>query len=133
MEDKRKKNAESAKKFAEIRRVLCKNSNLEFAARLGISPQAASNICSGAKGFGHVTAEKVLRAFPEVSRSWLYGDGGPMLTAEGDNNTITQVGGNVGGNVTTSSVDDRLLAIIETDQRERLELLAIIRNLTQKP
>ncbi len=50
----------------------------------------------------------------------------------GDNNSgnaITQVGGNVGGNVTTSPMNERLISVIEAQQREISELREIINKL----
>ena len=123
---------------------MCNNSNNELAARLGLSPQTVSNLTAGLRGIGRGTAEKILAAFPELSRVWLLTGEGPMLVTEGNGNAITQVGGNVGGNVTTSAMDERLLSVIEAQQREREKLLedqrveratleAIIMQLTQKP
>lgn len=143
MERSKKKFSESAKKVIEIRRVLCDNSNNKLAEKLGLSPQTVSNLTAGLRGIGRSTAEKILAAFPEISRSWLLADEGPMLVTEGNGNAITQVGGNVGGNITTSTRDERLLSVIEAQQREREKLLedqraeratleAIIMQLTQK-
>lgn len=131
MEESKKKFSESAKKVIEIRRVLCNNSNNELAARLGLSPQTVSNLTAGLRGIGRGTAEKILAAFPEISRSWLLADEGPMLVSAENGSQVINGDGNHHNAV--NSVDDRLLSIIETDQRERMELLAIIRNLTEKP
>lgn len=144
MRNSEKKLTDSSKKVAEIRRVLCDNSNNKLAAKLGTTPQIVSNLVSGRRNLGIRTAEKILAAFPQLSREWLYTGDGPMLVSEGNGNAITQVGGNVGGNVTTSAMDERLLSVIEAQQREREKLLedqraeratleAIIMQLTQKP
>lgn len=119
MEESKKKFSESAKKVIEIRRVLCDNSNNKLAEKLGLSPQTVSNLTAGLRGIGRGTAEKILAAFPEISRVWLLTGEGPMLLTEGNGNTITQVG----GNVTTSTMDERLLSVIEAQQREREKLL----------
>lgn len=99
MKDSEKKLTDSSKKVAEIRRVLCDNSNNKLAEMLGTTPQIVSNLVSGRRNLGIRTAEKILAAFPQLSREWLYTGEGPMLVSEGNGNAITQVGGNIGGNV----------------------------------
>lgn len=135
--------AESAKKVAEIRRILCKDSTNVLAERLGITPQSASNLVHGYSGIGKTTADKILTAFPEISPEWLLAGEGPMLVVgdgsqpvivensqQGDNSQA--IIGNGNHHNTNGRTDERLLAIIEQDQKERLELLAIIKNLTAK-
>lgn len=129
MQESKKRFSESAKKVIEIRRVLCNNSNNELAARLGLSPQTVSNLTAGLRGIGRGTAEKILAAFPEISRSWLLADEGPMLVSG-------NVGDNCSGNVATTggtvtTIDKDVMQMLKDNQRERLELLAIIRNLTE--
>lgn len=131
MRDNEKKLTDSSKKVAEIRRVLCDNSNNKLSEKLGLSPQTVSNLTAGLRGIGRGTAEKILAAFPEISRVWLLAGEGPMLVSADNGSQVINGDGNHHNAV--NSVDDRLLAIIETDQRERMELLAIIRNLTEKP
>lgn len=129
MEESKKKFSKSAKKMSEIRRVLCDNSNNKLADRLGLSPQTVSNLTAGLRGIGRGTAEKILAAFPELSRSWLLADDGPMLVSG-------NVGDNCSGNVATTggtvtTIDKDVMQMLKDNQRERLELLAIIRNLTE--
>lgn len=124
-----KKLSEWAKRVEKIRRILAENNNNVFAERVGITPQLASAIVSGNKGVGRNVAEKILAAFPEVSRMWLYTGEGQMIE-QGDNSQA--IIGNGNHHNTNGSTDERLLAIIEQDQRERLELLAIIKQLTAK-
>lgn len=128
MRNSEKKLTGSSKKVAEIRRVLCDNSNNKLAEMLGTTPQIVSNLVSGRRNLGMRTAEKILAAFPQLSREWLYTGDGPMLVSADNGSQVINGDGNHHNAV--NSVDDRLLAIIETDQRERMELLAIIRNLT---
>lgn len=125
-----KKLSEWAKRVEKIRRILAENNNNVFAERVGITPQLASAIVSGNKGVGRNVAEKILAAFPEVSRVWLYTGEWQMLESGnvGDNNS-----GNVattGGTVTT--IDKDVMQMLKDNQRERLELLAIIKQLTAK-
>lgn len=115
--------------MAEIRRVLCDNSNNKLAAKLGTTPQIVSNLVSGRRNLGMRTAEKILVAFPQLSREWLYTGDGPMLVSA--DNGSQAINGDGNHHNTVNTVDERLLTIIETDQKERLELLAIIRNLTE--
>ena len=130
MNSNEKKLSEQAKRIGKIRRILAENSNNVFAEKVGITPQLSSSIIAGRKGVGRQLAEKILAAFPELSREWLYTGEGPMIAADNGSQVIS---GNGNHHNAVNSVGDRLLAIIETDQRERLELLAIIRNLTEKP
>lgn len=134
------KSAENSEKMSErvakIRKILANNNNIEFASRLGMTAQQASALCNG-KGIGKRQQERILDSFPEVSRVWLLTGEGQMLNAEGDNANTIQVSDHSTnhGNITT--IDDRLIAIIENDRekhhQERMELIAIIKNLTQQP
>ena len=121
--------ADMPKKLVEIRENLCKNRSNLLAEKLGISPQVLSNIISGKRGIGKKTADRILVAFPEINPLWLYKDDGLMLVADNGAQVIT---GDNNHHNTTNSVNDRLLSIIEQDQRERLELLAIISKLAGK-
>lgn len=121
--------------LAEIREKLCKNSTNILAEKTGLTPQIVSNIISGRRGIGRKTADRIIAAFPEVSTDWFFKGEGPMLvggdaTIAGDNSQA--IIGNGNHHNTNGSTDERLLAIIEQDQRERLELLAIIKQLTAK-
>lgn len=118
MEESKKKFSESAKKVIEIRRILCDNSNNKLAEKLGLSPQTVSNLTAGLRGIGRGTAYKILAAFPEISRSWLLADEGPMLVSADNGSQVINGDGNHHNAVNT--VDERLLTIIETDQKERL-------------
>jgi hypothetical protein len=62
------------------------------------------------------------------------GDGSQAVVFEGNQqgNNSQAIIGNGNHHNTNGRTDERLLAIIEQDQRERLELLAIIKQLTAK-
>lgn len=119
-------------RLAKIRTELCEESNTIFAEKLGIAKQTASNLIGGQKSIGKKTIEKVLEAFPNISKKWLILGEGDMYT---NNNSFVQQS-NVGdhnsnsGNIT--NVDERLLKMLEDSQKERLKLLTIIENLTSK-
>ncbi len=113
-------------RVAKIRTDLCDENNTLFAERLKIAKQTASGLCSGEKSVGKKTIEKILQAFPQVSRTWLVLGEGPMLLADSGSQVINGDGNH---HNTNNSVSDRLLAVIEQDQIERLRLMAIIENL----
>lgn len=124
-------------RIAKIRTELCDENNTMFAEKLGIAKQTASNLCGGSKGAGKRTIDKILDAFPEVNRKWLVLGEGPMLA--GDHSAQTNVGdhSNNSGNITT--VDDRLVRLLEEATAERMKLhaererlLNIIESLTTK-
>lgn len=130
MEIPKKNFTEDAKKMAEIRRILCDNSNNTLASRLQLSPSVVSSICAGRKGIGRRTAERILAAFPEVSSSWLLSGEGPMLLASGN------VGDNNSGNVATTggtviTADERLVSLLEQAAAQNTALITIISNLTR--
>lgn len=66
-------------KISKIREVICNGDNSEFAARLGVSTQYASNICKNGKNVGEKQKQHILDVFPDISRSWLLADEGSML------------------------------------------------------
>ena len=68
-----------ALKIQEIREKLCKNDNSIFAAKIGVSKQYASGLCTASERITDKTLEKILKFFPEVSRAWLFSDEGEML------------------------------------------------------
>lgn len=115
-------------RIAKIRTDLCEDNNTLFAEKLGIAKQTASNLCGGKKSVGKKTIEKILDAFPNISRKWLLLGDGDMY----NNGNVTNIGdhNNNSGNIT--NIDDRLLKMLEDSQQERLKLLTIIENLTSK-
>ena len=117
-------------RVAKIRTDFCDDNNTLFAERLGMSKQTASGLCNGTKSVGKQTIEKILAAFPQVSRSWLVVGEGNML--KGDNSNQTNVGDHNSNSGNITNVDERLLDMLEKNQIERLELLSIIKNLTSK-
>lgn len=72
-------NEEISSRILLIRQKFCADNNKEFAEKLGITPQYASNICNGTKAVGEETLEKILNVFPEVNRAWLFFGEGDML------------------------------------------------------
>lgn len=115
-------------RIAKIRTDLCGENNTLFAEKLGIAKQTASNICSGDKSVGKRTMDKILEAFPQVSKTWLVLGVGDMFVEGGNGSNISSVGNNNSNNITT--VDNRLLDLLEDAARDRRDLLEIIKNLT---
>ena len=144
--------SERSKRIAKIRAFYYKGRYEDFAKKLQVSVTYASGICNSKEVITEKTLEKILDAFPDVSRQWLYLGEGEMLRAssvlasehreklsESTMNTAGDVSGiNVQGrNVTIPSPEneeryDRLIALLEKEQTERSRLLSIIENLTAK-
>lgn len=72
---------EISQRIAEIKTFFCNGNNGEFAQKLGVTEQYASNISNGTKSTGQKLLDKILEVFPEVSKSWLYFGVGEMLVA----------------------------------------------------
>ena len=72
-----------AYRIAEIRQKFCNGNNAEFAQKLGFSKQYTSGLCTAGERITEKTLEKVLNAFPDVSRTWLYFGDGPMTNHGG--------------------------------------------------
>lgn len=81
MVDTSSKKDNLSKRISKIRLDLCRDDNVNFAKMVEIHPSFASAICTGLKNAGAPTLNKILAAFPEVSRSWLYFGEGEMLTS----------------------------------------------------
>ena len=75
---------EKSLRINKIRDYFCDGNNKIFAERLGISTTQASNLCGGKINIGEKSLYKVLLAFPEVSKAWLFKGDGEMLSAGGD-------------------------------------------------
>lgn len=68
------------RRIRRIRLELCEGNNALFASRLGKSRQHISALCSGKSHAGRSTLDGILKAFPTLSREWLYFGNGDMLT-----------------------------------------------------
>ena len=67
-------------RIKEIRKNLCNGSNEEFAKKVGESQQTVSNWTTRGVGIGSI--KKILQAFKEVDRNWLFDGEGEMLKSE---------------------------------------------------
>lgn len=72
-----------------IREQLCDGSTTTLAEKLSMSPQQASQLCSGARNAGQRMCERISAAFPSISRSWLILGEGPMF-CQASNHTTQQ-------------------------------------------
>lgn len=72
------------KRISKIRQDFCDGKNTPFAERIGKDVSYSSQICNGTKTPGKTVMEEILKAFPEVSRPWLYFGEGNMLVADAD-------------------------------------------------
>lgn len=82
-DDTSQKIQERSVRIRKIREYFCFGKNVEFANKLGIKSNHASSICNGKVNIGLETIEKVLAAFPDISRRWLLTGEGPMLNPSG--------------------------------------------------
>ena len=68
-----------SQRIMKIREHFCNGNNTIFAEKLGVNKQQASQICNGSSSIGSKMIEKILTAFPQVSRAWLMIGDGDML------------------------------------------------------
>jgi plasmid maintenance system antidote protein VapI len=125
--------SEIGSRINQIRLNLCGGKNDEFAAKIGKSWQYASAICNGRKQVGKGMLEEILKAFPQVSRTWLYFGEGEMLnagqvnqqsyvTVEGDNIINGSSKETIKGMDTLIATNARLASTLQqqADQIDRL-------------
>lgn len=102
----------------------------QFLVKIGEHPTTVQDIKNGkTKRITERLADKIISKYPEISRQWLMlGTGDMIVSSDGGN--VAKVGdnNNNSGNITT--VDNRLLGLLEEAARDRRDLLEIIKNLT---
>lgn len=130
MVEKVDKRYEIGARFSEIRAQFCQNSNKKFAEMLGIDDKQASNYCGGTKKPGEKMIDRVLVAFPSVSRSWLVLGEGDMLIDNHPSgpsiNTVNQKGNNTQNN---GPVDvGKMLDTIHSQQQTIQTLVNMLNN-----
>ena len=125
-------------RISKIRAMFCDDDNREFANKLRISEQLASSICTGNKPAGDGTLNKILKAFPNVSKVWLFLGEGDMLRSDViDNTSITNtvIGNRVGGDIVqgkeihteqNQSGLDRMIALLENKDRQIDRLISLL-------
>ena len=114
-----RKSPEIGSRINQIRLILCAGKNDEFAAKIGKSWQYASALCNGRKQAGKGMLEEILKAFPKVSRTWLYfGEGEMMVNDSQVNNqsNVTVAGDNI-INGSTKKTSEGLDTLIATNAR----------------
>lgn len=79
------KSKEISSRIKQIRDYLCYGNNKEFANRLGVTPQHGSQLTNEKINVGPKSLEKILIAFPEVSRRWLLTGEGSMIAKSEEN------------------------------------------------
>ncbi len=125
-------------RISKIRGVFCGDDNRKFAQELGMSEQLASSICTGNKPAGDGTLNKILSAFPRVSKVWLFLGEGEMLrpepTVSVEHSANTAIGNNVGGDVVQINNEekqgksdvDRLITLLENKDKQIDRLIALL-------
>lgn len=132
------KRTELSLRISKIRAMFCDDDNRKFAQELGISEQLASSICTGNKPAGDGTLNKILSAFPRVSKVWLFLGEGDMLRPEpvisADNAVNTAIGNSVNGDIVQVKSEnkgektdiDRLITLLENKDRQIDRLIALL-------
>lgn len=130
MTEKVDKKSEFGFRFSEIRSYFCENSNKKFAEMVGIPEKQSSNYCGGSKVPGKKILDKVLEAFPEVSRVWLLLGEGSMLNQQSapSINTINQTGDNTQNNSVTSEDVSKLIEAVSSQQKTIQTLVEMLNN-----
>ncbi|MBR1785310.1 MAG: hypothetical protein IJ760_07755 [Bacteroidales bacterium] len=125
-------------RISKVRAMFCGDDNRKFALELGISEQLASSICTGNKPAGDGTLNKVLNAFPRVSKAWLFLGEGDMLRPESTLNANhvgnAAIGNSVSGDIVQvenkhkqeKSDVDRLITLLENKDRQIDRLIALL-------
>ena len=125
--------SERSNRIAKIRAFYFKNQFEEFARKLHVSSKYASGLCNKKEVITDKTLEKILSAFPDVSRAWLYFGEGEMLnagqvnqqsyvTVEGDNIINGSSKETIKGMDTLIATNARLASTLQqqADQIDRL-------------
>ena len=110
-------------RIKKIREKFCNNSNKDFAERLGVAPNTASNYIKDGYSIGLNVVQYIQEKFPEVSVEWLISGSGEMLkqniNQQGDRNVNIGDGSNgnsihIGGNTanTIGMSREELLEIV---------------------
>jgi len=74
--------AKTSERIKIIRKVYCNDSNKEFAKKVGIPENQASNWVSDEYKAGKKVLAKILSVFPDVEPNWLYAGVGKMKKSE---------------------------------------------------
>lgn len=105
-----------------IREKLCNGSNAEFAEKVGIPRTKASSLCSREPYISDAMLMKILNAFPEVNKNWLFWGEGEFSQKRSFEN-ITDL-----PRITTKPVDDGIKNIIESYNKIIADLVKTIHN-----
>lgn len=86
-------------RILQIRDYFCDGNNRNFANKIGLNEQYTSNICNGIRKASQKNLIKILDAFPQVNKSWLYFGDGDMLNATNTGDiSNNHAGGDILGN-----------------------------------
>lgn len=69
-------------RIEKVRKTFCDGDNHKFAEKIGTTDQHASSICTGSKPAGKRMLEKIMSAFPQLDRAWLFLGEGEMFRSE---------------------------------------------------
>lgn len=107
---------EKSNRISQIRDFFCNGDNTEFALKLQSSTNYTSSLCNGKKPIGEKVLNKILVAFPDVSRSWLYFGEGEMVSGKKFSiRTNNQHGNNYQGEHINSNQEE-LINLVKSQQ-----------------
>ena len=123
---------ELALRIAKIRSVFCDDNNKDFGAKIGVSEQHASSICTGNKIAGNALLDKILHAFPSVSRTWLKLGEGDMIRSDiqeqVSNTAINNRNSSIiqGREINSNTDIDRLITLLENKDKQIDRLISLL-------
>lgn len=90
---------QKSKRILQIRDYFCNGNNQLFADKVGFTMQYVSNLAHAKKNISANFLDKILVAFPEINRQWLYFGDGDMLNATNTGDiSNNHAGGDILGN-----------------------------------
>lgn len=120
-------NNEINSRIYKIRECFCDGNNQNFATKVGVTNQQSSQLCSGTTRPGTKMLEKILTAFPQVSRAWLILGEGEMITQGGNTiSTMHQTGDNYQSSVVNGDTDIVKDLLAEKDARIKDQAATIV-------
>ena len=111
--------SERSDRIAKIRGFYFKGQFEEFARKLQVSSKYASGLCNKKEVITDKTLEKILSAFPSVSREWLYFGKGEMFVngSQVNNQSNMTVKGDNIVNGSTKTTTEGMETLITTNAR----------------
>ena len=115
----------------QIRALFCKGNNQLFADKLGVGKQAASNYVRDGYPIGRSVQDRILNAFPDISRGWLLSGEGEMLKQLPESGVILHNIGdgniaNVGNGSIANIGNKRQVRQVQNNDPEKIKELELL-------